>query len=220
MKSTMRSTNRGVYLIGCGGHGRVVLDALLASGTAVAGIVDAALPVGQSVFGIEVLGADDWLSQRQSDDVLLLNGVGANPHTTRRRELFVNWQARGYEFGIVLHPSAVVGRECEIASGAQIMAGTVLQNRVRIGYNAVINTRAAVDHDVEICSHAFVGPGVVLTGGVVVESGAFVGAAAVVLPGIRIGEDAIVGAGAVVIENVPRGCTVVGTPAARMGTGK
>jgi sugar O-acyltransferase (sialic acid O-acetyltransferase NeuD family) len=216
----MRSTNKSVYLIGCGGHGRVVLDALLASGAAVAGIVDAGLSIGQSVFGVEVLGADDWLLQRKSDDVLLLNGVGANPDTARRRELFVNWQARGYEFGTVLHPSAVLGRECEIAAGAQIMAGAVLQNRVRVGHNAVINTRAAVDHDVEICSHAFIGPGAVLTGSVVVESGAFVGAAAVVLPGIRIGEDAIVGAGTVVIENVPRGCTVVGNPAARIGTGK
>jgi UDP-perosamine 4-acetyltransferase len=198
----------------------VLLDAMLASGTAVAGIVDPALSVGQRVFGIEVLGSEDWLSQRNSSDVLLVNGVGANPHTTRRKELFVQWHERGYEFGIVTHPSAVLGRECQLASGAQIMAGAVLQNRVQVGHNAVINTGAVVDHDVAIGSHAFIAPGAVLTGGVVVADGAFVGAAAVVLPGVRIGANAIVGAGAVVLENVPQDCTVVGNPAAPILAGK
>ncbi|MGA1635751.1 MAG: hypothetical protein ACO37C_12885 [Gemmobacter sp.] len=46
----------GIHLVGCGGHGRVVLDALLARGIAPAGILDGALPAGSEVFGVPVLG--------------------------------------------------------------------------------------------------------------------------------------------------------------------
>jgi sugar O-acyltransferase (sialic acid O-acetyltransferase NeuD family) len=213
----MPSTNNSVYLLGCGGHGRVVLDALLAGGASVAGIVDPALTVGQRVFDIAVLDGAEWLSQLTSADVLLLNGVGANPHTDRRKEVFLHWHGRGYEFATLVHPAAVIGRECGLAAGAQVMAGTVVQNRVRIGQNVVINTRAVVEHDTEIGDHVFIAPGAVLNGSVVVEAGAFVGAGAVVLPGLRIGAGAIVGAGAVVIENVPQGWTVVGNPAVSIG---
>ena len=39
-------TESPIYLLGCGGHGRVVLDSLIMSGKRVAGILDAALPRG------------------------------------------------------------------------------------------------------------------------------------------------------------------------------
>src|SRR5690606_8955979 len=106
MTSTMRSKNRDIYLLGGGGHGRVVLDALLARGARAVGILDPALPVGQRIFEVEVLGADERLSMVQPRDVLLLNGIGANPGTSARKHLFVRWRDRGFEFAALRHPSA------------------------------------------------------------------------------------------------------------------
>lgn len=209
--------SKQVFLLGGGGHGRVVLDALLSSGVDVAGVLDPDLIVGHQVFGVPVMGGDEFLDQVAPTDVLLVNGLGANPCVRTRKRLFEDLKARGFSFDTVRHPSAVIGPECDLGESSQIMAGAVLQNRVRIGDNAVINTHASIDHDCVVGTHAFVSPGTVLCGVVTVAESAFIGAGAVVLPGIQIGANAVVGAGAVVTKAVSAGWIVAGNPAIKIG---
>jgi UDP-perosamine 4-acetyltransferase len=205
--------DKPLYLLGAGGHGSVVLDALLKCGMAVTAILDGAWPPGHRIFGVPVAGTDAFLDDRNPGTVMLVNGVGALPGHDARIALYQRWRERGFEFASLVHPSAVVGQDVTLAAGSQIMAGAVLQCRVSVAENAVVNTRASVDHDCQIAAHAFVGPGVVLCGGVNIGEAAFVGVGAVVLPGVSIGERAIVGAGAVVNRAVPDGATVMGNPA-------
>jgi sugar O-acyltransferase (sialic acid O-acetyltransferase NeuD family) len=207
-----------VVLAGCGGHGRVVLDTLLASGERVAGLFDLRLRVGQMIFGVEAKGGDEQLRQLQPNRVRIAIGVGANPSLDARIRLYHELTARGFSFCPVRHPSALIGAECEVAPSAQIMAASVLQNRVRVGENAVINTRASIDHDCVIGSHSFIAPGAVLSGGVRLGEAVFIGAGAVLVPGIEIGRNAVIGAGAVVIDNVAEGWVVARNPAVRIGT--
>lgn len=212
--------SKQVFLLGGGGHGRVVLDALLSSGLIVAGVLDPNLKVGDQVFGVPVMGGDEYLDQVAPKDVLLVNGLGANPCVRSRKRLFEDMKARGFSFDAVRHPAAGVGLECDLGESSQIMAGAVLQNRVRVGNNAVINTRASIDHDCAIGAHAFVSPSAVLCGVVTVADSAFIGAGAVVLPEIQIGANAIVGAGAVVTKAVPAVWIVAGNPAVKIGMNK
>ena len=209
--------SKQVFLLGGGGHGRVVLDALLLSGASVAGVLDPDLKVGDRVFSVPVMGGDEFLDQVTPTDVLLVNGLGANPCVRSRKRLFEELKVRGFSFDAVRHPSAVIGRECGLGESLQIMAGAVLQNRVRIGDNVVVNTRASIDHDCVLGAHSFVSPGVVLSGDVVAGKSVFIGAGAVVLPGIEIGANVIIGAGAVVTHSVPDGWIVAGNPAVRIG---
>jgi UDP-perosamine 4-acetyltransferase len=204
-----------LILLAAGGHGRVVLDALMAQGLALTGVLDPALPVGTAVLGVPVLGADEWLARATAQEVRLANGGGATPTASLRRKMYMQWTQRGFEFVSVRHPSAVVARDVDMAAGCQLMAGTVVQTGARIGLNAVVNTRASVDHDCDLGAHAFLAPGVVLCGGVRVGEGAFIGAGAVVLPGLSVGAHAIVGAGATVTRDVPPGARVLGTPASQ-----
>ena len=206
-----------VYLLGAGGHGRVVLDALLSSGVNVAGILDPNLKAGDHIFETPVMGGDEFLDQLAPTDVLLVNGIGANPYVYIRKNLFNELKVRGFLFNAARHLSAVIGSECNLGESSQIMAGTVLQNRVRVGDNTVINTCASIDHDCVIGAHTFVSPGVVLSGKVLVGESAFIGAGAVVLPGIKIGVNVIIGAGAVVIKNIPNGWIVAGNPTIKIG---
>lgn len=202
-----------VMLLGVGGHGCVVLDAFLLAGGHVAGILDPGKAVGSRHFDVAVLGGDEWLDGREPGSIVLVNGVGASPATGLRRDVFNVWKRRGFDFARVQHPSAVVGREVEHSEGSQIMAGAVVQCRSVIGANAVINTRASVDHGCRIGVHAFIGPGAILCGDVRVGDGAFLGAGAVVLPGVTVGHGAIVGAGSVITRDVSPGGCVVGVPA-------
>ena len=204
---------RGLYLLAAGGHGSVVLDALLGMGVPVAGILDPGLASGTQVFGIPVVGDDRWLEHRAPADTWLANGAGSTPYTQLRRTLFERYSAAGFEFFSVRHRSAVVGREAALAEGSQVMAGSVVQCRARIGRNTVINTSASVDHDCVVGDHVFVGPGATLCGEVRVGAGSFVGSGAVILPGVEVGAGAIIGGGAVVASDVPDGAMVTGVPA-------
>ena len=206
-----------VYLLGGGGHGRVVLNALLSSGVNVAGVLDPNLKVGDMVFGVPVRGGDEFLDQLSPESMLLVNGLGANPYVDNRKRLFEEMKTRGFSFDAVRHPSAVIGQECNLGTRSQIMAGAVLQNRVQVGDNAVINTHAIVDHDCVIGTHAFVSPGVVLSGDVLVGESAFIGAGVVMLPGIEIGVNVVIGAGAVVTKSVPDRWVIAGNPAIKIG---
>ena len=208
------STQR--YLIACGGHGRVVLDALLASGNTVNGIIDAQLEVGSLIFGVPVVGNDDFIKKLDPKKTELINGLGSTKNTQARQEIYNRLTEIGFKFIGVQHSSATIGAECEIAASTQIMAGAVLQNRVRAGENCVINTRASVDHDVVISDHCVISPGAIISGSVKIGRGSFIGAGAVVIQGIEIGDNCVIGAGAVVRHNVKDSVIVVGNPAKQL----
>lgn len=210
-------TRRQIILAAAGGHGCVLLDAMLMSGVCVLGIIDPGKSIGSLVFTVPVLGDDAWLTQADPRKLALANGLGAPSNTKLRKKFFEDWTQKGFQFESIRHPTASIGREVVLSEGSQIMAGVILQCSVKIGENTVVNTRASVDHGCEIGPHAFVGPGVTLCGDVCVGDGAFIGAGATVLPGISIGRNAIVGAGAVVIREVADGNVVTGNPAKEIG---
>jgi sugar O-acyltransferase (sialic acid O-acetyltransferase NeuD family) len=209
---------RAVYILGGGGHARVLLDAMMANGRPADGVLDLRLALGDVVLGVPVVGTDEFLDHIDPADAFLVNGLGANPSTDKRRTLFKAMRAKGFEFMTVQHPAAVIGSECVLGQGVQVMAGAVVQNRVHMGANTVVNTRASVDHDCEIGESVFISPGVVLCGEVLIAGSAFIGAGAVVLPGVQVGAHAIVAAGSVVIRSVSDEWTVAGNPAVRIGT--
>jgi len=213
-------SERPVYVVGAGGHGGVVIDALLCMDVRVAGVIDPRLARDSAIFGVRVVGDDAWLDRCDPAEVLLANGVGRTPHESARQEIFERLERRGFGFIAVRHPSATVGRDATLGDGSQVMAGAVVQCRARIGRNTVINTRASVDHDCAVGDHAFIGPGATLCGEVTIGSGAFLGAGAIVLPGIAVGERAVVGAGAVVARAVADGARVRGVPARESGANR
>ena len=206
-----------IIVLGAGGHAKVVIDALQASGAKILCITDPDTKThGKSVLGVPIFGPDDVVFEHKRDDTKLVNGIGTTRVSDHRKNIFDRFVKAGYSFQSVIHPSAIIGAEVEISDGVQIMAGSVLQAACRIGANTIINTRASVDHDCIIWAHAHIAPGVVLGGGVHIGDGAHIGTGAVVLQNIKIGDNALVAAGATVISNVAPGGRVAGTAARNM----
>lgn len=203
---------RPIFLYGCGGHGRVLLDAALSAGIEVTGILDVGLEVGRKIFGVPVLGGNALLGSAELAGASWLNGIGANPDLTRRRAVFDRLSENYAPLG-VQHVSVITNRLGAIGKGVQLMAGVVIQNGTSIGDNVIVNTGAKIDHDCWIGAHGFLAPGSTLCGNVTLGEGVFVGAGAIIVPGVTIGSGAIVGAGSVVIKDVPSNTTVVGNPA-------
>ncbi len=217
MTPSVSNRARPIYLLGCGGHGRVVLDCLQLCGLPVQGIIDAALPPGALVNGVRVLGGDEQLAQLDARTVALCIGVGMMPGSGRRADLFAECSQRGFELVSALHPSAVLASRRQFGNGVQVMAGAVVQTGARLEDDVIVNTRASVDHDCAIGNHVMIGPGAVLCGEVRIGPGAYVGAGAVVLPRMRIGARAVIGAGSIVNRDVDDDMTVAGNPVQALG---
>jgi sugar O-acyltransferase (sialic acid O-acetyltransferase NeuD family) len=201
--------SRPIIVIGGGGHGRVVIEALRCAGLAIAGVIDPDEQV-KMLLPPEIpwLGGEEALGDFAPADYELANGVGSIGGV-KRRGAFESLKSRGYSFATVRHPSAVIPADgVVLAEGCQIMAGAVLQPRVRLGANVIVNTCAAIDHDCSIGAHSHVSPGAVLCGDVTVGEETHIGAGAVVIQGLRIGRSCMIGAGATVLRDVADGLVV------------
>lgn len=178
-----------IYVLGAGGHGRVVLDILRRAGTPAAGVFDDAR--SDTLEDTRVLGRlADALTQAGA----CIPAFG-DPALRRR------WATAAEQAGLTLvralHPAATIARSAAVGAGTVVCAGAVVGPGATIGRHAIVNTRAVVDHDCTVGDNAHIAPGAVLCGQVRVGTDALVGAGAVLLPGVAIPAGATVPAGSV-----------------------
>ncbi len=204
----------GCLILGCGGHGRVVLDVLRNEGRfEPLGFVDSnPAMVGRRVDGIEVLGTPDDLPRLQND-CPATRAIVAIGNNGVRRALADRLENEGYELISTVHPSANVALNASVGRNVVIAAGALVCAHCQIGDSVILNTGSIVDHESLIGTATHVCPGARLAGRVTIESGAFVGIGATIIQNVRVGCEAVIGAGAVVINDVAALSTVVGVPA-------
>lgn len=207
--------NKQVFILGAGGHAKVVIDALLEASIMVAGCIEPDLSnVGAEISrGIRVAGDEGVLLKLGPEQVYLVNGVGSIGTTDLRRRIFDRFKAAGFEFLQVLHPKAIISKEVTILEGSQIMAGAILQSGVFVGANTIVNSGSVVDHDCRIGDHCHVAPGATLSGRVLVGSNTHIGTGSSVIQDVRIGHNCLVGAGAVVTKDISDSLIARGVPA-------
>jgi sugar O-acyltransferase (sialic acid O-acetyltransferase NeuD family) len=190
-----------VVVYGAGGHGKVVTDALRASGVEVGGFVDDGDP--------SALGDRAWLLARLEVHEVVV-AIGDNRARERVQGELVGAGAR---IATCAHPRAVVASSARVEAGAQVLALAVVNPDAHLGAGAIINTAAVIEHDCVVGPFAHISPNATLGGAARVGARSHVGLGAIVLPGVTVGDDVVVGAGAVVTRDVPSGQTVVGVPA-------
>jgi len=200
---------REVYIIGAGGHGKVVLDIINKSKQfqAAAFLDDDSTLLNQVINNLKVAGSSD---RALADDKAVIIAVGNNEIRTRLFKLMEN---NDLEIINAVHPDAVINSFVKLGRGNVIAAGVVINSNTKIYDNVIINTGTTVDHDCKIENHVHLSPGVNLGGDVKVKAGVHIGIGATVIPGVKVGKNSVVGAGAVVTKDVPDNVTVVGVPA-------
>lgn len=201
-------------VLGCGGHGRVVLDILVNAGQHdVVGFIDSdAVRTGRRVDGVRVLGRPADLT-RIRDKHGVSAAIIAIGNNGDRRALADQLDALGFELINAIHPSANLARNVSLGRNVVVAAGALVCAHCQIGDSVILNTGCIVDHESLIATATHICPGARLAGRVTVESGAFVGIGATIIQQVRIGYEAVVGAGAVVTGDVAPLSTVVGVPA-------
>lgn len=199
------------FVYGASGHGKVVLDILLASGAIVDGFIDDGRAPGTLVLGLAVAGGGDWLTaEAQKGDVAIALGIGDN---AARRRVFERCRAAGASFVTAIHPRATVARSAHIGEGTVLMAGAVVNPDAVVGIGAIVNTGAVIEHDCVMGDFSHVSPNAALGGAARVGELTHVGLCASVLPCTSVGKRSIVGAGAVVARDLPDDVVAVGVPA-------
>jgi sugar O-acyltransferase (sialic acid O-acetyltransferase NeuD family) len=197
-----------VYLIGAGGHGKVVLEALSLSGCEVKVLDADSSLTGKEILG-HVIGREEKVLASLEEPAHFFVGVGDG---SSRRRVVERWEARGHRLVRVIHPTAVVSPSAEIGLGVVVMAGAVIQAGAAIGKGAIVNTGATVDHDCRIGAFSHIAPGAHLAGNVEVGEAAWVGIGTAVREGIAIGHRCVVGAGSVVVDDLPPDVVAYGSP--------
>jgi sugar O-acyltransferase (sialic acid O-acetyltransferase NeuD family) len=203
----------GTVIIGCGGHGRVVLDIYRQARNAdPVGFLDGNPDThGCRIDGLEVLGDPSditSLSRRGVDSAIVAIGDNAT-----RNMYAQTLSTGGMRLETLVHPKATVADTAKLGRNVVVCAGAVICAHCRIGDSCIINTACIVDHESAIGRAAHLCPGSRLAGRVKVEDFAFVGIGATIIQCLTIGRGSVVGAGAVVLRDVPAFTTVVGVPA-------
>ncbi|NPA71388.1 MAG: acetyltransferase [Gammaproteobacteria bacterium] len=197
-----------VFILGAGGHAKVVASTLLAIGREVGGFFDDNPSLwGKKILGISVLGPLEEVAAYRDRGRFIL-GIGSN----LSRKVIAS-KFRELEWDVVIHPRAYVDPTVSVDRGTVVFAGAILQPEASIAEHAIINTGAIVEHDCVVKSYVHVAPGARLAGHVVLNEGVLIGLGAVVLPGIHVGSWTVVGAGTVVHRDLSSRVTVVGVPA-------
>lgn len=209
MHTDVLTGNSRIVLVGAGGQGKVVADALVTFGSFcdIFFADDDLSTHGHQLLGFQVLGAPFQILQPA--DVVHI-AVGRN---SVREKLFA--ALIQHSFLSVCHPSATISKWSTYGPGTFIAAGAVVGPDAVVGKGVIVNHCAVVDHDCRVGDFSHVAPGASLAGGVSLGVGVLVGAGARVLPGVQIGAGGVIGAGAVVTKDVAAGAMVMGIPASQ-----
>ena len=192
-----------IYLIGAGGHCKVVIDTLESEKKySIQKIVDDN-PKSDSLYSytIEKLNTSHNLKEKKC-----IISIGDN----YIREKIASRLNTNYV--MTIHSSAVVSKFAKIGEGTQIMATAVVNPEVVIGKHCIINTGAIIEHDCVLGDYVHISPNATLGGNVIVGELTQIGISATIIQSITIGKNVMIGAGAVIIENVPDNAVVVGVP--------
>ena len=195
------------YLLGAGGHGKVIKDILNANGVKVQAFVDDNPDVNEC-GGRPVLHDATGLSP-------MIVSIGVNCIRKAVVEKLVeNARVNGstIEFATAVHPLAVVSPSAKIGDGSVVMAGAVINADAVIGKHCIVNTGATVDHECVIGDYCHIAPGVNISGGTHVGEGTWIGVGSCVIQGIKIGKNCMIGAGSIVVRDIPDNVVAYGNP--------
>lgn len=204
-----RNKNRGLLIIGAGGHGKVVADVAETMGcyeTIIFADDDAGI---QSCLGYPVLHG----KLTEAEFLRRYDVFAAVGNSAARKRLMEEAEEKGCFIPTLIHRSAIVASTVQIGRGTVVMAGAVVNPDAKIGKGCILNTASSVDHDCAIGDYCHISVGAHLAGTVKTGEHTWIGAGACVNNNIEIGSHCMIGSGAAVVKNLLQAGTYVGVPA-------
>ncbi len=199
---------KDIIVIGCGGHSKVIIDAIERAGEfRIRGYLD------DNKYG---LGYKNYIILDKITNALLYDDertwfVIAIGNNNLREAISKKFQKLKY--ATIIHKNACVSSSSEIGIGSVILDNSTINADSKVGKHVIVNTRAIIEHDCIIGDYCHVSPGSVICGGNIIHDNVHVGANSVIIPCNVIRENSVIGAGSTVIGNVEANERVAGCPA-------
>ena len=149
-------------VFGAGGHGRVVVDIILACGGEIAFVLDD-LPQGKTLAGQNAITPSEFFTLALQKEVKIALAIGNN---AARKAAFEAFKQRGFEIPSLIHPSAILSKNSTISEACVIMPNVVVNTGSTIGIGVILNTACVVEHDCVVGGFSHLAPRSVLCGGV------------------------------------------------------
>ncbi|HOX83591.1 MAG TPA: NeuD/PglB/VioB family sugar acetyltransferase [Chryseolinea sp.] len=175
------------------------------------GFYDDALPKGNVVDGIKILGGLAELNKVR--EKLSLAIAVADPAT--RKRIVSNISNENIDFPVLKHPHNFLGddQSNQFGRGCIITAGNIFTLNVNLQEFVIVNLACTIGHDATIGSFSTIMPGCSISGNVKIGTSTLIGSGVRVLQNISMGDNCKVGAGAVVIQDSRGDVTLLGVPA-------
>lgn len=194
-----------LFIIGAGGHGRVIFDIAKINGYKHIDFLD------DSDKKNAIGKVSEFVNYIENSDFIV--AIGNNDI---RQKVMSELLISGARVVALIHPNATVAEDVSIGVGSVVMAGAVINTGAIVGTGVIINTCSSVDHDCNIGDYSHISVGSHIAGNVNVGECTFVGAGATVINNVEICKGCIIGAGAAVIKNIDIEGVYVGVPAERL----
>ncbi|MYL69904.1 acetyltransferase [Halobacillus litoralis] len=199
-----------IFLIGDGGHSKVIQDIIHAEGKhKVIGVFDDKYKSEAIRKGV-LSGPVHSVFERMQENAGFVLAIGNN---RIRKNLVEQLQINTTRFISVIHPTAIVSPSATIGRGTVVMPKVVVNANAIVSDHCILNTGSTVEHNCFVNHFTHVSPSATLTGQVYLGEGVDIGAAATIIPGLKVGSWSIIGAGATVVEDIDANQTAVGCPA-------
>jgi sugar O-acyltransferase (sialic acid O-acetyltransferase NeuD family) len=194
-----------IILIGGGGHCKSCIDVIEQEGKyRIAGIVDMAEKVGQSILGYPIIGTDDDLPELVQEYKNVIITIGQIKSAYLRINLYDQAKQLNAQFPVIVAPTAYVSRHASIQEGTIVMNHALINAEARIGINCIINSKALIEHEVFVGNHCHISTGVKVNGQVTISNECFIGSGATLANNININEKVIVPAGTTVYKSITK----------------
>ncbi|HJV25105.1 MAG TPA: NeuD/PglB/VioB family sugar acetyltransferase [Aromatoleum sp.] len=178
-----------VLIVGAGGHGRSVAEAILLGGThRVIGFFDDAWPDLKDVCGCPVLGKLSELKGSREYASHVIVAIGNN---AIRERLYARILASDLALATVVHPKAIVSPRAVLGAGCAVMAGAVVGTEARLGQGVIVNCNATVDHQCIVNDFGHLGVNACMAGGAVLGRGAWMQAGSALGYGVVVPAESV-----------------------------
>lgn len=205
--------NKTLYIIGAGGHGKVVAD--IAKKNKYQNIYFLDDNCVGKIGDYQIVGTSNDIRRlcQENENACFFVAVGNNEI---REKIYLMLKNIYATIPSLIHPSAVIDESVVIEEGTVVMANVVINASSKIGKGCIINTSASIDHDNVIADFVHISPGAHLAGTVTIGSCSWIGIGCNVINNISISNNVILGAGTTLISNVDKPGKYVGLPLRRL----
>ena len=212
----MSNTHVKTFIVGSGGHCRVIIDCLQRNNIHINGIIDINFKKQikkEYIYNYEVIGGLKKLNSYNSKYTNVYLAIGNN---YLRKEIYEKLKKKKFNFPYLVHPNSTISKKIILKKGVFINAGAIVNAGVKLSDFSIVNTGSIVDHQSSIGAFSHISPGCILAGKVIVGEQCFIGIGVNIIDSISICKNSIIGASSLVISSIKKTGTYVGTPAKKI----